>query len=192
MCLPDGRMNERRVKAEIMDETAIDRALSRIAHEIVERNKGTHTLVLVGIRTGGVHLAGRLAEKIRKHEGADVPLGEMDVTLYRDDFGRRAISSKLKPTILPESIEEHDVVLVDDVLFTGRTIRAALDHLIDYGRPRSIQLAVLIDRGHRDLPIRADYVGKNVPTALKERVEVKLREEGGDDRVVILEEEGAS
>ena len=173
-----------------MDGEAIDRALVRIAHEILERNKGTEGLALVGIRTGGVHLARRLAANIRKIEGREVPQGALDVTMYRDDIASR----KKKPlapgkTDVPFPVQDMKIVLVDDVLYTGRTIRAALDGLMDLGRPRQIQLAVLVDRGHKELPITADYVGKNMPTSHKEAVKVMLAEEGGSDEVLILEEE---
>jgi pyrimidine operon attenuation protein/uracil phosphoribosyltransferase len=175
------------VKSVVMDEVAIDRALTRIAHEILEHNKGCQGLVLVGIRTRGIHLAQRLAEKLRVIEGESVPVGVMDVTLYRDDLRHRVDHPKVERTEISFPLTDKCVVLVDDVLFTGRTIRAALDGLMDFGRPRSIQLAVLVDRGHRELPIRADYVGRNIPTALPESVEVRLREEDGMEQVVILE-----
>jgi pyrimidine operon attenuation protein / uracil phosphoribosyltransferase len=174
-------------KSVVMDEVAIDRALTRIAHEILEHNKGCQDVVLVGIRTRGIHLARRLASKFRTIEGEIVPLGVMDVTLYRDDLRHRVDHPKVERTEIPFPLTDKHVILVDDVLFTGRTIRAALDGLMDFGRPRSIQLAVLVDRGHRELPIRADYVGRNVPTALPESVEVRLREEDGMEQVVILE-----
>jgi pyrimidine operon attenuation protein/uracil phosphoribosyltransferase len=175
------------MKSEAMDAVAIDRALTRIAHEILERNKGCQNLVLVGIRTRGIHLARRLAEKIRAIEEETVPLGVIDITLYRDDLRRRLDHPKVERTEIPFPLTDKRVILVDDVLFTGRTIRAALDGLMDFGRPRSIQLAVLVDRGHRELPIRADYVGRNVPTAVQESVKVRLREEDGQEQVVILE-----
>jgi pyrimidine operon attenuation protein/uracil phosphoribosyltransferase len=175
------------VKSEIMDAMAIDRALTRIAHEILERNKGAGDLVLIGIRTRGVHLARRLAEKIRAIEGERVPVGAIDITLYRDDLRRRFDHPKVERTEMPFPITDKCVILVDDVLYTGRTIRAALDGVMDFGRPRAIQLAVLVDRGHRELPIRADYVGRNVPTALQESVKVWLQEADGREQVVILE-----
>jgi pyrimidine operon attenuation protein/uracil phosphoribosyltransferase len=175
------------MKSVIMDEVAIERALTRIAHEILEHNKGCQDVVLIGIRTRGIHLARRLAEKLRSIEGDVVPLGVMDITLYRDDLRHRIDHPKVGPTEIPFPLTGKRVILVDDVLFTGRTIRAALDGLMDFGRPQSIQLAVLVDRGHRELPIRADYVGRNVPTAMPESVEVRLREEDGTDQVVILE-----
>jgi len=175
------------IRAEVMDEAAIDRALTRIAHEIVERNTGCQDVVLIGIRTRGIHLARRLAEMMRRIEGQVVPLGVMDVTLYRDDLRRRFDHPQVKRTEITFPITDKCVILVDDVLFTGRTIRAAIDSLMDLGRPRLIQLAVLVDRGHRELPIRADYVGRDVPTALQESVKVWLTEEDGVEQVVILE-----
>jgi len=174
-------------KAEILDETGVRRALVRIAHEILERNQGLADLVLVGLRSRGDHIARRLAASLREIEGTAVPVGAMDVTLYRDDLAHARHWPQVQRTEIPFSIEGRTVVLVDDVLFTGRSVRAALDSLMDFGRPRSIQLAVLIDRGHRELPIRADYVGKNVPTARREDVRVLLRETDGADRVVIAE-----
>lgn len=174
-------------KAVILDKTAIERTLNRITHEILERNKGVDDLVFIGIRTGGVHLALRIAKIIHDIERKEVPVGILDVTLYRDDLRTKKEQPSLKKTDIPFSITDKKVILVDDVLFTCRTIRAALDSLMDFGRPREIQLAVLIDRGHKELPIRADYVGKNIPTSLKESVEVMLKEEGFEDKVVILE-----
>jgi pyrimidine operon attenuation protein/uracil phosphoribosyltransferase len=172
-----------------MDEATIDRTLTRIAHEILEKHRGTEGLVLVGIRSRGVPLARRLAEKIRKIEGRDVPVGILDINLYRDDLTTIADHPILRKTEIPFSVDGAKVVLVDDVLFTGRTIRAALDGIIDLGRPMQIQLAVLVDRGHRELPIRADYVGKNLSTSLDEKVRVSLREEDGSDSVDIVPKE---
>jgi pyrimidine operon attenuation protein/uracil phosphoribosyltransferase len=171
---------------QVLDGSGVQRALSRMAHEIIERQKGVDGLVLVGIRTNGVYLARRLAAKIAEIEGAPVSLGELDITLYRDDLSTIKDHPLVRKTEIPFDLTDRKVVLVDDVLFTGRTIRAAMDGVMDLGRPRLIQLAVLIDRGHRELPIRADYVGKNMPTGFDERVKVFLREEGQDDRVVIL------
>src|SRR3990172_8109420 len=176
-----------REKAQIMDGAAIHRVLTRVAHEIVEKNKGTAELVLVGLRSRGVDLARRLSERLKEIDGVDVPVGALDITLYRDDLGKGGPQPAVRRTKIPFSIENKKVILVDDVLFTGRTVRAAMDGLMDLGRPRTIQLAVLVDRGHRELPIRADYVGKNVPTAKTEQVQVMLQEEDGVDRVVILE-----
>jgi pyrimidine operon attenuation protein/uracil phosphoribosyltransferase len=176
-----------REKATIMDARQVDRALARIAHEIVERNHGTDGLVLIGIRSRGVPLAEALAAKIESFEGTAVPTGSVDITLYRDDLSQIAPNPVVQATELPFALENLVVVLVDDVLFTGRTIRAALDALVDYGRPRAIQLAVLVDRGHRELPIRADYVGKNVPTSRHEVVQVRCKEIDGEDSVVMME-----
>jgi len=169
----------------IMDAGEVARALTRIAHEILERNKGTQDLALVGIRTGGVHLAHRLIKRIQEIERAKVPIGELDITLYRDDLALRKEQPILKTTNVPFNISDLKLVLVDDVLFTGRTIRAAMDGLMDLGRPAEIQLAVLVDRGHRQLPIKATYIGKNIPTAGDEIVRVFLEEDGEEDRVVI-------
>jgi pyrimidine operon attenuation protein/uracil phosphoribosyltransferase len=173
-------------KGRIMDEATIDRALTRIAHEIVEKHRGCDGLVIVGIRTRGVPLARRLGEKNRKIEGIEVPVGLLDINLYRDDLTTISDHPILRKTEIPFKVDGKKVLLVDDVLFTGRTIRAALDGIIDLGRPRLIQLAVLIDRGHQELPIRADYVGKNVPTAVEEEVRVLLNEQDGVDSVELL------
>ncbi len=167
----------------------IQRALTRVAHEILERNKGAENLALVGIRTRGVPLARRLIEQIKKIEGIEVPLGMLDITLYRDDVGTGKQNPVLKKTEIPFSITEKTIVLVDDVLFTGRTIRAAIDALMDFGRPAGVQLAVLIDRGHRELPIRADFVGKNLPTSRDMRVRVQLAENDETDRVLVEKSE---
>jgi len=175
-----------KVKAVIMNREAIDRALVRIAHELLERNNGTTDLALVGIRTGGVELATRLAENIRRIEGVEVPRGALDITMYRDDIASRR-PRPLGKTEINFPVTGMKVVLVDDVLYTGRTIRAAMDSLMDLGRPQQVQLAVLVDRGHKELPITADYVGKNVPTSRKEAVKVRLSEEGAEDEVLILE-----
>ncbi|KXG75547.1 Bifunctional protein PyrR [Fervidicola ferrireducens] len=173
-------------KARIMDDKAIDRALTRISHEIIERNKGVEDLVLVGIRTRGVPLAKRMASKIKKIEGVDIPVGILDITLYRDDLSTLSEQPVVNKTEIDFEITGKKVVLVDDVIYTGRTARAALDALSDLGRARLIQLAVLIDRGHRELPIRPDYVGKNVPTSRDEIIKVKLEEVDGENSVVIL------
>jgi pyrimidine operon attenuation protein/uracil phosphoribosyltransferase len=170
-----------------MDSDAMRRAITRIAHEIIEKNHGIENLVIVGIRTRGDSLARRIVERINKFEGTDLPLGVLDITLYRDDLQAIAQQPIVRTTEIPVDITGRVVVLVDDVLFTGRTVRAALAELIDYGRPKAIQLAVLIDRGHRELPIRADFVGKNVPTSHKETVTVKVKEIDGDDCVIIEE-----
>lgn len=173
-------------KAQILDQTGIQRAVTRIAHEIAERNNGTEGLVLIGLRSRGVDLARRIARDLKLIAGADTPVGTLDVTLYRDDLDKVGPQPVVRTTEIPFSINEKKVVLVDDVLYTGRTIRAAMDSLIDLGRPRLIQLAVLVDRGHRELPIRADYVGKNVPTSRQEQIQVLLTEEDGEDTVVIV------
>lgn len=173
-------------KALILEKAGIDRALTRIAHEILEKNKGAKDLILVGIQRGGVHLARRLATKIKEIEGLEPPVGSLDITMYRDDLSTRKSQPVPQATDITFDIQDKMMVLVDDVLFTGRTIRAALNSVMDYGRPRRIQLAVLVDRGHRELPIRADYVGKNLPTSAKEKVEVMLAEDGVEEKVVIL------
>lgn len=174
-------------KAEILDEKAIVRAITRIAHEIIERNKGIDEVILVGIKTRGAFIAQRLAEKIEQIEGKAVLKGELDITLYRDDL---SIKNKNQEPLVQQVDIEHNlsnrkVVLVDDVLYTGRTVRAAMDAVMDLGRPSQIQLAVLIDRGHRELPIRADFVGKNIPTSSEERIVVEMIESDGSDRVAI-------
>lgn len=174
-------------KTILMDEDGIRRAMTRIAHEIVEKNKGVEHLVLVGIRTRGVPLAERIAAEIERIEGVRPPVGTLDITLYRDDLSLLAYQPTVRATEIPVDIHGKTIVLTDDVLFTGRTIRAALDALIDMGRPRIIQLAVLVDRGHRELPIRADYVGKNVPTSARESVSVALKELDGVEQVRLRE-----
>lgn len=174
-------------KAVILDREGIRRALTRIAHEIIERNKGTENLALIGIRNRGVPLAARLAARIFQIEGKEVPVGTLDITLYRDDLSTLANQPLVRQTEVHFPVMGKTIVLVDDVMYTGRTIRAALDAVIDLGRPRLIQLAVLVDRGHRELPIRSDYVGKNVPTSRKENVSVLLDETDGDEKVVITE-----
>jgi pyrimidine operon attenuation protein/uracil phosphoribosyltransferase len=178
------------VKAQVLDAAALDRALTRIAHEIIEKNGGAKDLAFVGLRTRGVTLARRLAAKVASIDGTSVAVGTLDITLYRDDLDLRG-APVVRGTDIPFPIKDKTVVLVDDVLFTGRTIRAALDALIDLGRPRMIQLAILVDRGHRELPIRPDYIGKNLPTSRREAVAVRLTEHDGEDRVVIEEPEGA-
>jgi pyrimidine operon attenuation protein/uracil phosphoribosyltransferase len=172
---------------QVMDADRMSRALTRIAHEILERNRGVDELALVGIRTRGVPLARRLARSLKEINGDDVPTGALDITLYRDDLMRHAVAPQpvVRRTEIPFSIDDRKILLVDDVLYTGRTIRSALDALIDFGRPRGIQLVVLIDRGHRELPIKADYVGKNLPTSSKQSVQVRLQEIDGADEVVI-------
>src|SRR5580765_4709209 len=173
--------------AVVMDADRIARTLTRIAHEIVERNKGVDDLALIGVRTRGVHIARRLARSLKEITGDDVPTGTLDITLYRDDLMRHAVGPQpvVRRTEIPFSIDDKKILLVDDVLYTGRTTRAALDALIDFGRPRAIQLVVMVDRGHRELPIKADYVGKNVPTSLKQSVQVRLQEIDGVDEILI-------
>ena len=174
-----------RAARQIMDADGMRRALTRIAHEIVERNGGAENLVLVGTHTRGVPLARRIARSIGQIEGLEPPTGRLDITMYRDDLDMRVNAPEVTPTDIPVDVADQDVVLVDDVLYTGRTVRAAMEALNDLGRPRSIQLAVMIDRGHRELPIRADYVGKNLPTARNEEVLVHFKESDGDDSVSI-------
>ncbi len=179
-------MNDPQIIAEVIDGRGLERTLARLAHEIIERNRGAENLVLIGLHTRGVPIARRLAELIRQIEGMEVPTGVLDVTPYRDDVGRRHEVLKLKTTHLPFDIDGKVVVLVDDVLYTGRTARAALDALMDYGRPARIELAVIVDRGHRELPIKADYIGKVLPTSLGEEVAVRLKEIDGEDGVFLV------
>lgn len=174
-------------KAKIMDEKAIGRAITRISHEIIERNKGIENVVLIGIKTRGIPVASRIADKIETIEGQRIETGEMDITLYRDDLSKKQIDPVVNSTKIDFDITDKIVVLVDDVLYTGRTVRSALNALMDVGRPKAIQLAVLVDRGHRELPIRADYVGKNVPTSKTEIISVKLSECDTEDSVSIEE-----
>ena len=172
---------------QVMDADRMSRALTRMSHEILERNRGLDEIALVGIRRRGVPLARRIARTLREINGDEVPTGALDITLYRDDLMRHPVGPQpvVRRTEIPFSIHERKILLVDDVLYTGRTIRAALDALIDFGRPRAIQLIVLVDRGHRELPIKADYVGKNLPTSSKQSVQVRLQEIDGVDEVVI-------
>ncbi|CAI9386191.1 bifunctional pyr operon transcriptional regulator/uracil phosphoribosyltransferase PyrR [Niallia sp. Sow4_A1] len=176
-------------KALVLDDQAIRRALTRIAHEIIEKNKGIENCILVGIRTRGIYIANRLAEKIAQIEGKPIEVGELDITLYRDDLSKKTKNEEplVKGSDIPKDIQGLKVILVDDVLYTGRTVRAGMDALMDMGRPASIQLAVLVDRGHRELPIRADYVGKNIPTSSSEKIVVELTEVDGYDEVNIFE-----
>jgi pyrimidine operon attenuation protein/uracil phosphoribosyltransferase len=174
-----------------MDGDRLSRSLTRIAHEIVERNRGIEDLALVGIRERGVPIARRIAKQLHEITGSEVPTGALDITLYRDDLMRQAVGPQplVRSTDIPFDLDDRVILLVDDVLYTGRTIRAALDALIDFGRPKAIQLVVLVDRGHRELPIKADYVGKNVPTSRRESVQVRLEEVDGHDEVVIQTDE---
>ncbi|MCY4659405.1 MAG: bifunctional pyr operon transcriptional regulator/uracil phosphoribosyltransferase PyrR [Acidobacteria bacterium] len=174
----------------VMEADRIARTLVRIAHEVVERNRGAADIALIGIRTRGVPLAQRIARHLAEIDGRDVPTGSLDITLYRDDLMRHPVGPQpvLRRTEIPFSIDDRRILLVDDVLYSGRTIRAALDALIDFGRPRSIQLIVLVDRGHRELPIKADYVGRNLPTSVRESVRVRLVEIDGVDEVVVVDD----
>jgi len=174
---------------ELLDSNDINRAIRRMAHEIIEKNKGMSNLCLVGIQKGGVILAERLASQIESIEGGKIQVGKLDITLYRDDLNTKEEQPVVKRTEIPCNIDEKTVILVDDVLFTGRSIRAAMDALIDFGRPAYIQLAVLIDRGHRELPIRADYAGKNIPTSFNDLVQVNLDEENNKDKVVLISDQ---
>ncbi len=181
-----------RVKATVLDAGGIKRTLQRIAHEILEKNQGVEDLVVIGIRTRGAYLAERIAGNIKEIEGKDVPVGAMDITMYRDDLTEVAEQPVVHSTEIDFDINKKKIILVDDVLFTGRTVRCALDELIDFGRPACIQLAVLVDRGHRELPIRPDFVGKNIPTSMNESVEVRLKEMDEEEEVVLLEEKAGS
>lgn len=171
-----------------MDNRDISRTITRLSHEIIERNKGTQNLVIIGIRTRGVHIGRRISQKISEIESIEVPFGTLDVSFYRDDFKFK--QPKVHVTDIPFEIDGKTVVLVDDVLYTGRTVRAALDGLMDFGRPARIQLAVLVDRGHRELPIRPDFVGKNMPTSQNEEIKVKVSEEDDEDSVYLVPEQG--
>jgi pyrimidine operon attenuation protein/uracil phosphoribosyltransferase len=186
--VPDGALPEGRT---VLDARDISRALTRISHEILERNKGIEGLVLLGIPTRGIHLARRIAERIAKVEGAEVPVGTLDITMYRDDLRNHPTRGPQRTEMPPGGVDGKVVVLVDDVLFSGRTVRAALDAMNDLGRPATVRLAVLVDRGHRELPIRADHVGKNLPSARSERVMVRLEESDGYDEVRIAPMNGA-
>ncbi len=177
------------IKARIMDSDGIRRAITRVSHEIIEKNKGTDNLVIVGIKTRGIYIADRIGAKIKEIEGVEVPIGKLDISRYRDDISGDVYKNIESDTNIPLDINDKKLILVDDVLYTGRTVRAAMDAILDMGRPAMIQLATLIDRGHRELPIRADYIGKNVPTSSKEVVQVKLVEVDEEDSVVIKNKE---
>ncbi len=181
---------ERKFKARILDGDSFRRALMRVTHEILEKNNGSENICLVGIKTRGVPIAGRIASNIKKIEGNIVPVGSLDITLYRDDLTAICDSAVVNGSDIPFSVTGKKIILVDDVLFTGRTVRAAIEAIFKLGRPDSIRLAVVVDRGHRELPIRADHVGKNVPTSLSEIISVKLAETDGEDAVDLLEYEG--
>ncbi len=171
---------------ELLNKKDIERILSRMAHEIIEKNKGTENLCIVGIQRGGVHLAKRISARIKAIEDVDIPVGSLDISLYRDDLGMRKEHPVVRKTNIPWDLTDKKIILVDDVLFTGRSIRAAMDALMDFGRPSQIQLAVLLDRGHRELPVRADYVGKNIPTSRGENIEMQLEEDGREDGVYLV------
>lgn len=177
------------IKSKLVDQKGLERIITRIAHEILERNKGSKNLVLMGMRTRGEYLARRLFEKIKDVEKIELPFGILDVTLYRDDFRVRLKQPEVSVSDITFNINEKDIILVDDVLFTGRTVRSALNAIMDMGRPNTIQLFVLVDRGHRELPIRADYVGKNIPTSINEEVKVKVSEVDGEDAIYLMDME---
>lgn len=179
-------MNQK-IIAKIIDDEGLQRTITRLSHEIIERNRGADKIAIVGIRTRGATLAGRLVEKIEEIEGKRVPLGALDVTLYRDDFRMRLKQPVVQVTEINFDIDDIGVILVDDVLYTGRTVRAALEALMEFGRPASVQLAVLVDRGHKELPIHADYVGKNIPTSAGEEVQVRLNKHDNEDSVYLVE-----
>jgi len=174
------------IKAKIIDEEGLNRTLTRLAHEILEKNKGSKNLVLIGMRTRGEFIAERIKQKIKEIDKSDPSYGVLDVTLYRDDFRTRLKQPEISVTNITFDVNDRDVILIDDVLYTGRTVRAALDALMDLGRPNTIQLCVLVDRGHRELPIRADFVGKNIPTSINEEVRVRIRETDGEDGVFLV------
>ncbi|MFZ5433190.1 MAG: bifunctional pyr operon transcriptional regulator/uracil phosphoribosyltransferase PyrR [Calditrichota bacterium] len=175
------------VKAVLVDSAGFNRTITRLAHEIIERNRGTEALGFVGMQTRGVFLAQRLAAKVQEIEGSTLPVGVLDTTMYRDDYRTALKQPQVQITQIPFDLYDMNVVLVDDVLYTGRTVRAALDALMDFGRPRRIQLAVLVDRGHRELPIKPDFVGKNVPTSMNEEVRVRMTEIDQEDAVLLVE-----
>jgi len=175
------------IKSKIMDDQDLGRTIARLTHEILEKNKGHENIVVIGMRTRGVYLAERIAKKLKEVDNKEVPFGILDITLYRDDFRTALKQPKIQITDIPFSIDNKNIILVDDVLYTGRTVRAALDALMDFGRPASIQLAVLVDRGHRELPIKADFIGKNVPTSYGEEIRVHMKEIDEDDGVFLVD-----
>jgi pyrimidine operon attenuation protein/uracil phosphoribosyltransferase len=183
---------EFRTKAKLVTQEDLVRIVTRLAHEILERNRGSENLAIIGIHTRGAYIAERISNKIAEIEGKEIPTGYIDATLYRDDFRKRLKQPEVKVTNIPFHIDEMNVVLVDDVLYTGRTVRSALDALMDFGRPNRISLAVLVDRGHREMPIKADFVGKNIPTSIGEEVRVKLKDVDDEDCVYLVEEIGGS
>jgi pyrimidine operon attenuation protein/uracil phosphoribosyltransferase len=174
------------IKAKIVDEEGLRRTITRLAHEIIEKNKGSKNIVLIGMRTRGEFIAERIKNKIKEIDNYEPPFGVLDVTLYRDDFRTRLKQPEVSVTNITFDINEKDVILIDDVLYTGRTARAALDAIMDLGRPNTIQLCVLVDRGHREMPIRADFVGKNIPTSINEEIKVKLKEIDGEDSIYLV------
>jgi pyrimidine operon attenuation protein/uracil phosphoribosyltransferase len=179
-----------KIKTKVADQEGLDRILTRIAHEILEKNKGSRNLVLMGMRTRGEFLARRIHNKLKTIDGADLPLGVLDVTLYRDDFRTRIKQPEVSVSDITFDINEKHIILVDDVLYTGRTVRSAMNAIMDLGRPDSIQLCILVDRGHRELPIRADYVGKNIPTSHNEEIKVRMTEVDNEDAIYLIEIDG--
>lgn len=180
-------MDNIKIKAKVIDEVGMARTVTRLAHEILEKNKGVKNLVLLGMRTRGEFVARRIQEKIKEIEGVDIPLGVLDVTLYRDDFRMRLKQPEVSVTNITFDINEKNVILVDDVFYTGRTARAALDAIMDLGRPSAVRMCVLVDRGHRELPLKADFIGKNIPTSINEEVKVKMKETDDEDSVYLVE-----
>jgi len=179
-----------KIKTKVVDTEGLDRILTRISHEILEKNKGSEDLILMGMRTRGEFLARRIQNKLKNIDGAELPLGVLDVTLYRDDFRVRIKQPEVSVSDITFDINEKQIVLVDDVLYTGRTVRSAMNAIMDLGRPASIQLCILVDRGHRELPIRADYVGKNIPTSLNEEIKVRMTEIDEEDAIYLIEVDG--
>ncbi len=179
-----------KIRTKVVDSQGLDRILTRIAHEILEKNKGSQNLILMGMRTRGEFLARRIQNKLKTIDGADLPLGVLDVTLYRDDFRMRIKQPEVSVSDITFDLNENHIILVDDVLYTGRTVRSAMNAIMDLGRPDSIQLCILVDRGHRELPIRADYVGKNIPTSLNEEIKVRMTEVDEEDAIYLVEVDG--
>jgi pyrimidine operon attenuation protein/uracil phosphoribosyltransferase len=179
-----------KIRTKVVDGQGLDRILTRIAHEILEKNKGSQNLILMGMRTRGEFLARRIQNKLKTIDGADLPLGVLDVTLYRDDFRMRIKQPEVSVSDITFDLNENHIILVDDVLYTGRTVRSAMNAIMDLGRPDSIQLCILVDRGHRELPIRADYVGKNIPTSLNEEIKVRMTEVDEEDAIYLVEVDG--